>query len=150
MNLFLNNYFIYPLFIIIVSIFLLYIQTDLFSFGQTKIFSIMINSTVQIEKPEIYPNETQIINIQVFDANTNETISLAYVDLMVKDTDNFITKIFSGLTDEMGKFSYIWKIDENAEPGTYNVNLDIVATGYKPLGKTETFTVCSINGCNTT
>ena len=150
MNLFLNNYFIYPLFIIIVSIFLLYFQTDLFSFGQTKIFSNMINSTVQIEKPEIYPNETQIINIQVFDANTNETISLAYVDLMVKDTDNFITKIFSGLTDEMGKFSYIWKIDENAEPGTYNVNLDIVATGYKPLGKTETFTVCSINGCNTT
>ena len=150
MNLFLNNCFIYPLFIIIVSIFLLYFQTDLFSFGQTQIFSNMINATVQLEKPEIYPNETQIINVQVFDANINETISLAYIDLMVKDTNNFITKIFSGLTDEMGKFSYIWKIDENAEPGTYNVNLDIVATGYKPLGKTETFTVCSINGCNTT
>ena len=111
----------------------------------------MINSTVQIEKPEIYPNETQIINIQVFDANTNETIGLAYVDLIVKDSNNLITRIFSGLTDETGKFSYIWKIDKNAEPGAYSISLDIIATGYKPLAKTETFTVYNnVNDGNTT
>jgi hypothetical protein len=105
----------------------------------------MINATANVEKPKIFPNESQIINVQVFDTNTNEAINLAYVDLMIKDTNNFITRIYSGLTDEKGKFSYAWKIDENAEPGTYIISLDIIATGYKPLAKTETFTVCSVN-----
>ena len=64
---------------------------------------------------------------------------------MVKDTNNITTKIFSGLIDETGRFSYAWKIDENAEPGTYTVSLDIIATGYKPLGKIERFTVYNVN-----
>ena len=102
-------------------------------------------------KTSTSPNESQIINVQVFDANTNETIGLAYVDLIVKDSNNLITRIFSGLTDETGKFSYIWKIDKNAEPGAYSISLDIIATGYKPLAKTETFTVYNnVNDGNTT
>lgn len=105
----------------------------------------MINVTVKQEIYKISPNENQKINIQVFDAKTNETIDLAYVDLMVKDTNNITTKIFSGLTDQTGKFFYTWKIDENAEPGTYTVSLDIIVTGYKPLGKIEKFTVYNVN-----
>lgn len=131
------------------AIFLLYLPTDLVTFGQTQIFQDMINATVKVEKTTISPNENQKINIQVIDANTNETISLAYVDLIVKDTNNFITKIYSGLTNETGKFSYAWKIYENAEPGIYTVSLDIVATGYKPFATTETFTVYNVNN-NTT
>lgn len=111
----------------------------------------MVNATVNVEKPKIFPGETQIINVQVFDANTNEPISLAYVDLIVKDTNNFIKRIYSGLTNENGKFSYAWKIYENAEPETYRVSLDIIVTGYKSLAKTETFTVYNnVNNGNTT
>ena len=151
MKLFSANCFIYPLFIIMTFIFLLYIQTDLFTFGQMQIFSNMVNATVNVEKPKIFPGETQIINVHVFDANTTEPISLAYVDLMVKDTNNFIKRIYSGVTNENGKYSYAWKIYENAEPETYRVSLDIIVTGYKSLAKTETFTVYNnVNNGNTT
>jgi hypothetical protein len=34
------------------------------------------------------------------------------IDLRRKDTNRVVTRIFSGLTDETGKFSYVWKIDE--------------------------------------
>lgn len=145
MKLILNKFSMYHLFIIIVLVLLIYIQKDLFAFGQTQIFNDMINATVQLEKYKVIPNENQKLNVQVFDAKTNETIDLAYVDLMVKDTNNITTKIFSGLTDQTGKFFYTWKIDENAEPGTYTVSLDIIATGYKPLGKIEKFTVYNVN-----
>jgi hypothetical protein len=151
MNLLSTNCFIYPLFIIMISLSLLYLQTDLFTFGQTQIFPDIINATLKVEKPKISLNETQIINVQVFNTNTNETISLAYIDLIVKDSNNFTTRIFSGLTDENGKFSYMWKIDENAEPGIYSVSLDIIVTGYKPLAKTKTFTVYNnVNDTTTT
>lgn len=36
---------------------------------------------VNVEKPKISPNKNQISNVQVFDANTNETISLSSIDL---------------------------------------------------------------------
>jgi 5-hydroxyisourate hydrolase-like protein (transthyretin family) len=150
MKLFSSNFFIYPLFIITISLILLYFQTHLFTYGQTQIFPDIINATVNVEKPKIFPNETQMINVQVFDTNTNETISLAYVDLIVRDNNNFITRIYSGLTNENGKFSYAWKIDENAQYGTYNVTVDIIATGYKSLAKTETFAIYSVNGSNNT
>lgn len=145
MKLIFNKFSIYPLFIIIALVLLIYIQKDLLTFGQTQIFNDIINATVKLEKYKVSPNETQKLNVQVFDAKTNETIDLAYVDLMVKDTNNITTKIFSGLTDQAGKFFYTWKIDENAEPGTYTVSLDIIATGYKPLGKIEKFTVYDVN-----
>lgn len=150
MKLFSSNCFIYFFIIIMTVILLLYIQRDLFTFGQTQIFTDMINATVKVEQDIIFPNENQIINVQVFDAKTNESISLASIDLIVKDTNNFITKVFSGLTDETGKFLYSWKIDENAKPGTYRISLDIIATGYKPLAKTETFIVDYVNDNNIT
>lgn len=145
------NCFIYSLSIVVTFLFLLYLQPSIFTFGQTEIFTDVINATVKVEKPRISPNKNQIINVQVFDANTDEPIGLAHVDLIVRDSKNFITRIFSGLTDETGKFSYSWKIDENAETGTYSVSLDIIATGYKPLAKTETFTVYNnVNNGNAT
>ena len=37
--------------------------------------------------------------------------------------------------------SFKGRIDEKAEPGNYTVNLDIIATGYKPLGISKTYIV---------
>ena len=118
----LNKFSMYPVFIIIALALLIHTQKDLLTFGQTKIFNDMINATVKLEKYKVSPNENQKLNVRVFDAKTNETIDLSYADLLVKDTYNITTKIFSGLTDETGKFFYTWKIDENAEPGTYTVS----------------------------
>jgi uncharacterized protein YfaS (alpha-2-macroglobulin family) len=101
----------------------------------------MMNASVSLDKDKLSLMENQKLNVRVFDAKTNETIPLAYVDLIVRDTNNITTKIFSGLTDEKGNFSYTWKIDENAEPGIYTVSLDIIATGYKPLGISKTYNV---------
>jgi hypothetical protein len=123
-------------------LFLIYFYNYNYSaFGQTQIINDMMNASVSFDKDKLYPMENQKVNVQVFDAKTNGTIHLAYVDLIVRDTNNIAIKLFSGLTDEKGNFSYTWKIDENAEPGDYTVNLDIIATGYKPLGISKTYIV---------
>jgi hypothetical protein len=135
----LNNFFMISIFAIL---FLIYFYNYNYSaFGQTQIFNDMMNTSVSFDKDKLYTTENQKLNVQVFDAKTNETIPLAYVDLIVRDTNNITTKIFSGLTDEKGNFPYTWKIDENAEPGIYTVSLDIIATGYKPLGISKTYNV---------
>ena len=135
----LNNFFMISIFTIFILIY--FHNYDYSAFGQTQIFNDVMNASVSLDKDKVYPMENQKVNVQVFDAKTNETISLAYVDLIIRDTNNIATKIFSGLTDEKGNFSYTWKRDENAEPGDYTVNLDIIATGYKPLGISKTYIV---------
>jgi hypothetical protein len=64
---------------------------------------------------------------------------------VIKDTNNITTEIFSGLTDEIGKFSFELKLAKNTESGTYSVSLDIIATEYKLLAKTKTFNVENVN-----
>lgn len=53
MNLILNKFSMYPLFIIIALVLLIYIQKDLLTFGQTQIFNDIINATVKLEKYKV-------------------------------------------------------------------------------------------------
>jgi hypothetical protein len=137
----LNYFFMISIFVVFFLIYFYNYNNNYSAFGQTQIFNDMMNTSVSFDKDKLSPMENQKLNVQVFDAKTNETIPLAYVDLLVRDTNNIATKIFSGLTDEKGNFSYTWKINENAEPSIYTVNLDIIATGYKPLGISKTYIV---------
>lgn len=138
---------------VIFLVFFSYNPIDLKTFAQVQSLGDKINANVTLENKKISPTEVQKLTVAVFDPNSGDPIESAYVDFIVQDPRDVTTEIFSGLTDENGLFTHTWNINQNAQSGKYSLYLDIIAVGYKPLTKTETFTIISgnntINSTNT-
>jgi hypothetical protein len=89
-----------------------------------------ITVSVNVENDPLILGGKQIINIAASDAMSDEPLKAADVDVTVEN-ELEIKKHFSGKTDEFGKVSFSWTIGKFNIPGTYSVEAQVSAEGYR-------------------
>ena len=66
----------------------------------------------------------QTANIVISDNQTGEIIDKANIDGNVTDSSQTVVEKFTGITDNIGEFSYSWEISNSTRPGQYAVNVE--------------------------
>ena len=104
-----------------------------------------LSISINVAKDHIVPGNKQTIAITISDAKSNDKVYGAIVQGAVYYLSDY-EKTFSGITDKDGQINpYSWKINGNAKPGKYTVEVHASADGdrYKSVSKTSTFMVIS-------
>ena len=103
------------------------------------------NINVDIEHNEIKRGDTQHVTVTVFNDDTDNRVSDADVKLTVYPPDSDSTSA-EDETDNDGKAIFDVKIDDNAETGTYDVDIRVSKDGYDTKTVNTSFDVVKSNG----
>ena len=103
------------------------------------------NINVDIEHNEIKRGDTQHVTVTVFNDDTDNRVSDADVKLTVYPPDSDSTSA-EDETDNDGKATFDVKIDDNAETGTYDVDIRVSKDGYDTKTVNTSFDVVKSNG----
>jgi len=99
---------------------------------------------IEIAKDPIVRGNDQEITVIVSDKNTDEKIKGAKITEVVEYASGKSSKHFDGVTDSDGKYSSpSWKIGPDSKPGTFDVQIDISAGGYRESRASDSFEVIS-------
>lgn len=85
--------------------------------------------------------QEQNIKLTVLVGKTNEKVLSAKVSGEVVSPTGISGRLEEDITDNNGQISYTWRISDTFELGIHTVNLDIIATGYRPSITRNTFEV---------
>ena len=103
------------------------------------------NINVDIEHNEIKRGDTQHVTVTVFNDDTDNRVSDADVKLTVYPPDSDSTSA-EDETDNDGKATFDVKIDDNAETGTYDVDIRVSKDGYDTKTVNTSFDVVKSSG----
>src|SRR5918996_5081959 len=95
---------------------------------------------VDVEDNEIRRGDTQHITVTVFNDDTDNRVSDADVKLMVYPPDSDSTSA-EDETDNDGEATFDVEIDDNAETGTYDVDVRVSKDGYNTKTVSTSFDV---------
>lgn len=105
------------------------------------------NIDVDIENNEIKRGDTQHVTVTVINDDTDNRVSDADVKLTVYPPDSDSTSA-EDKTDNDGKATFDVKIDDNAETGTYDVDLRVSKDGYDTQTVNTSFNVVKSSGAD--
>ena len=101
--------------------------------------------SIDVAKNLIRAGGKETLKTTVVDAaNSNVTIAGASVNGTVTDSTNTATTSFNGTTDNLGIFTYTWKVSKDSKPGVFTVGIHASATGYQNQS-TPTRTTFNVN-----
>jgi hypothetical protein len=107
-----------------------------------KSLSVQSNMT----KPSLNQGDEQTLTVTIIDKKSKERISGASIKAIIFVSDEKKVELeLEGVTNDEGKYSYTWRIDES---GKYGVKVRAVANGYEfeyPCKRTSEFEVISQN-----
>ena len=95
---------------------------------------------VDVEDNEINRGDTQHITVTVFNDDTDNHVSDADVELTVYPPDSDLTSA-EDETDDDGEATFDVEIDDNAETGTYDVDVKVSKDGYDTKTVSTSFDV---------
>jgi 5-hydroxyisourate hydrolase-like protein (transthyretin family) len=105
------------------------------------------NIDVDIENNEIKRGDTQYLTVTVVNDDTDNRVSDANVKLTVYPPDSDSTSA-EDKTDNDGKATFDVKIDDNAETGTYDVDIRVSKDGYDTKTVNTSFDVVKSSGAD--
>ncbi|MGB6670967.1 MAG: hypothetical protein WBE34_00900 [Candidatus Nitrosopolaris sp.] len=102
-----------------------------------------LSISVHLGKNSLHPGDKQTITLIVADKNSTVTISGASVSGKITGPSGVIKKV-EGITDDKGKASYSWKVQNDYATGKYKVKIEVSNHGYENYSGSKTFKVTPI------
>jgi hypothetical protein len=103
-----------------------------------------LSISILVAHDQVACGSTQTVYVTVNEKNnSSKPVSGAHVDGKVIYASKVTTKTFSGTTDSKGEMNpqYSWRIGGDSNTGTFRVNVDVSAKGYKSASATTSFEV---------
>jgi hypothetical protein len=99
-----------------------------------------LDVSIAIGHDPIVRGNIQTISITVTDSQSKDGISGAKIDGQVNYVTGHIER-FSGISNGDGKYQHQWRISGNAVAGTFQVKVDVSASGYGTASASSSFRV---------
>src|SRR3989442_5409002 len=100
--------------------------------------------SIHLAKKSVQPGDKQSVIIKVTDLNSTSPVVGASVLGKVTDPSGGSFKKLGGTTDDTGKSSYSWTVNQGDTPGKYKTIIEVSANGYKNNTASKTFQVIPI------
>jgi hypothetical protein len=96
--------------------------------------------SVHVGKNSLHPGDKQRITLNVADKNSTAAISAALVSGKITGPSGVVKKV-EGTTDDKGKASYSWTVQNDYATGKYKVTIEVSNPGYKNYSGGKSFKV---------